>query len=95
LDDIATQDAIHLKARDSRAWVKGIGLQGEIINTRGHSDDSISIVLDAGLAFTGDLQPASMQEGDTTRLAQQSWELLRKLGVQTIHPGHGPVRPIP
>lgn len=30
---------------------------GEILWTPGHSDDSVSLVLDSGIAFTGDLQP--------------------------------------
>ena len=50
-------DASDLVLRGSnRADLYGVGIQGEIIETPGHSDDSVSLVLDSGLAFIGDLQ---------------------------------------
>lgn len=39
----------------SRALLKGIGIEGELIPTPGHSDDSISLVTDEGHGLTGDL----------------------------------------
>src|SRR5512138_997179 len=41
----------------TRQVLRTIGVLGEIIETPGHSDDSISLLLDSGEAFTGDLPP--------------------------------------
>jgi endoribonuclease LACTB2 len=68
---------------------------GEIVSTPGHSDDSISVVLDEGIAFTGDLWPPAMVEGDRAEATRQSWAKLRELNVRTVNPGHGPAGPMP
>jgi glyoxylase-like metal-dependent hydrolase (beta-lactamase superfamily II) len=92
--DILVHDSIVLTAAQSRAWLKSIGLQGEMVNTPGHSHDSISIVLDEGIAFTGDLLPPALANEGQAELIQQSWNRLRHLNVRTIYPGHGPARPM-
>jgi endoribonuclease LACTB2 len=92
--DIRIQDSIRLTTEASRAWLKDLGLQGEMVSTPGHSDDSISLVLDEGLAFTGDLLPPTLVDAAQAEVAQASWNRLRQLNVRTIYPGHGPARPI-
>ncbi len=92
--EIQVESSIRLAAAQSRAWLAGIGLRGEIVSTPGHSDDSVSIVLDEGAAFTGDLAPASMVDGAQAEVAAQSWNKLRQLNARTIYPGHGPARPM-
>ena len=42
---------------DSRAFLAGIGIAGEIISTPSHSRDSVSLVLDDGDCLVGDLEP--------------------------------------
>ena len=44
---------------DSRAFLKELGIYGEIISTPSHSADSITLILDEGIAITGDLEPQS------------------------------------
>lgn len=78
----------------SRAFLAGIGVAGEILSTPGHSDDSVTLVLDEGAAFTGDLTPPSMVPPDPVDRAYQSWQRLRALGVHTVYPGHGPPQPL-
>ena len=46
-----------ISCADSREFLAGIGIGGEIISTPSHSPDSISLVLDYGDCFVGDLQP--------------------------------------
>lgn len=92
--DIRIEDSLQFVIADSRAWLASIGLSGEIVSTPGHSDDSISLVLDEGIAFTGDL-PLAMVAANDAEAAKQSWAKLRKLNVRTVHPGHGPSRPMP
>jgi hypothetical protein len=40
----------------------------------GHSDDSVTLVLDAGMAFTGDLPPPHMATDETL---QRSWAAIQ------------------
>lgn len=76
-----------LKLEDSREFLASIGLGGEIMHTPGHSDDSISLILDEGFAFTGDLHPAFMDiDDDPTRA---SWDKIYQHKITRIFPGHG------
>jgi glyoxylase-like metal-dependent hydrolase (beta-lactamase superfamily II) len=77
---------------ESRAFLSRSGIQGEIVSTPGHSDDCVTLVLDDGSAFTGDLQPVfeGAEETEAVRLTRESWDRIRLLGAKTIYPGHGP-----
>jgi ribonuclease/clavin/mitogillin len=90
--DITIQDSLVITEAQSRAWLAGIGLSGEIVSTPGHSADSLSVVLDQGCAFTGDLLPLEMFNSDQVETARRSWARLRQLNVRTVFPGHGPTR---
>ena len=79
---------------ESRAFLATFGIAGQLVHTPGHSDDSISLVLDNGAAFTGDLTWESMAGERDALIVAQSWQRLRNLGVTTIYGGHGPVRPL-
>ena len=46
-----------ISCRESRAFLAGIGIAGEIISTPSHSRDSVSLVLDDGDCLVGDLDP--------------------------------------
>ena len=56
---VTPDNNIVLKFAESRQFLASLGLAGEIIATPGHSDDSITLILDDGFAFTGDCLPAS------------------------------------
>ena len=45
-----------IKIEDSRQFLHSIGINGEIIRTSSHSEDSISVILDNGDCFVGDLE---------------------------------------
>jgi endoribonuclease LACTB2 len=92
---ITLHDNLQLRTGESRAFLTRIGIAGEIISTPGHSDDSVSLVLDEGVAFTGDLPPPGFVEERASATVRQSWDALRALHVRIIYPGHGPVRPLP
>lgn len=70
----------------------GIGIPGEIVHTPGHSDHCVTLLLDDGSAFTGDLPPEDYSFDNPTALA--SWEMLRCRGAGMVYPAHGPVRPL-
>jgi len=93
--EIVSQGSHTIELTESRAVLATIGLAGEIVATPGHSDDSVSLVLDQGAAFTGDLTPMFLADDANRAQLEASWERLRSLGVSRIYPGHGPVRPMP
>jgi len=93
--DITMGDNITISFAESRAVLGRIGIAGEILPTPGHSDDSVSLLLDDGSVFTGDLtRPALIGEDDAGATATASWQLLRERGATRVYPGHGPVRPM-
>jgi len=89
---ITLHDVISLSTTASRSFLKQCGINGEIVWTPGHSDDSISLVLDNGIAFTGDLQAPLDSTESAYQMLAQSWHKLHVLGVKQIYPGHGPIR---
>lgn len=84
---ISSNDNLVLKLADSRKFLASIGLRGEILHTPGHSDDSVTLVLDEGFAFTGDLHPSFMNIDDAT--ARVSWDKIYLHRITRIFPGHG------
>ena len=54
---INEKEAILVKCAESRAFLHNMGIEGEILSTSSHSNDSISLVLDDGICFVGDLEP--------------------------------------
>jgi glyoxylase-like metal-dependent hydrolase (beta-lactamase superfamily II) len=88
--EITMHDNVVIRTADSRALLSGIGIDGEIVHTPGHSEDSVSLVLDIGCAFTGDLTLEAMVAAEDPAVVARSWQLLRDLGVTTIYAGHGP-----
>jgi len=90
--EITGDDNLVLPINQSRSFLSGLGISGEIIHTPGHSDDSVSLVLDHGVAFTGDLTVESMIATEDAAVVAGSWQRLRERGVTTIYGGHGPVR---
>lgn len=88
--DITLNGNTLLTEAESRAFLADIGLHGEIISTPGHSPDSVTLVLDTGIAFTGDLTNPMLLPDDPEDLARKSWEKIRARGVTTIYPAHGP-----
>jgi glyoxylase-like metal-dependent hydrolase (beta-lactamase superfamily II) len=73
----------------NRADLNRIGVRGEIIETPGHSDDSVSLVLDSGMAFIGDLHPPDLVQDEAREITCQSWKKLLRLNVKTLYPAHG------
>jgi endoribonuclease LACTB2 len=87
--EITTHDNVVITCAASRSFLANLGIAGEIVHTPGHSDDSVSLVLDIGCAFTGDLTMQSMVAEEDPQVVAQSWQLLRDRRVTTIYGGHG------
>ena len=73
---------------ESREVLKELGLNGEIYHTPGHSDDSISLWLDEGALFVGDLNPLYELELHKGTQTGESWEKLLALRPKTVYYGH-------
>lgn len=86
--EIRQNDNLILKLKESRQFLAGIGLNGEILPTPGHSDDSVTLILDEGFAFTGDLQPRFMIP-EEDQISHQSWDRIYQHRITRVFPGHG------
>ena len=76
----------------SRRLLGEIGITGEILHTPGHTEHCVSLLLDDGSVFTGDLPPEAYAFDNPVALA--SWRLLRERGATRVYPAHGPARPM-
>jgi len=92
--DISLDGNVTISFDESRERLKQIGLAGEILPTPGHSDDSVSLLLDDGSVFTGDLTPLIYADGDYAAAVKASWRLLREHGAKLVYPGHGSIYPM-
>ena len=90
--DITLHDNRVLSLAESRAVLSTLGFAGEILHTPGHSPDSISLLLDDGSVFTGDLTHPMLATEEDTATVNASWQLLRDHGATTVYAGHGPIR---
>jgi ribonuclease/clavin/mitogillin len=86
--EVTQNNNIILKFEESRIFLAGLGIMGEIISTPGHSDDSATLILDEGFAFTGDLHPRFMVS-EEDRTTQESWDKIYQHNITRIFPGHG------
>jgi hydroxyacylglutathione hydrolase len=78
------------------------GIPGRVVYTPGHTAGSVSVVLDTGEAFVGDLamnrlpltiRPSLPVYAEDVAEVRRSWAKLRALCVRTVYPAHG--RPFP
>jgi glyoxylase-like metal-dependent hydrolase (beta-lactamase superfamily II) len=76
----------------------GIGLPGTIYPTPGHTEDSISLVMDDGTCFCGDAAANFFRFAGTRKCViyirdlddyYRSWDMLLNIGATVIHPSHG------
>jgi endoribonuclease LACTB2 len=66
------------------------GIPGEVVATRGHSPDSLSLLTDSGEALIGDLPPPD-QIMEDDRASNESWALIREKGIKRIFPSHAEI----
>jgi glyoxylase-like metal-dependent hydrolase (beta-lactamase superfamily II) len=87
---------------DEGLSLRGYGVPGRIIHTPGHTEGSVSVLLDSGEAFVGDLAmnglplrlgPGLPVLGYDIERVKESWRTLLKEGAETVYPSHG--KPFP
>lgn len=78
-----------ISCKESRNLFRKIGIDGEIIYTPGHSDDSISIVLDEGIAIVGDLDPVdNIPAYNENSVLRDSWDKILSHNLKVVYYGH-------
>jgi glyoxylase-like metal-dependent hydrolase (beta-lactamase superfamily II) len=83
---------------DDSTVLPGIGIDGEILSTPGHTLDSISVLLSDGRAFCGDAAMSILAVAGIghnpiysadRRAVRESWAKLANSGAKRIFPTHG------
>ena len=57
VESIQKEEATVITCEGSRVFLRTLGIDGEIISTTSHSEDSVTLILDDGTCFVGDLEP--------------------------------------
>ncbi len=73
---------------DKKIFFNIIGIPGYLIYTPGHSDDSISIVIEGMGVFIGDLPLLGYSELETEKKLEKSWVCIKNTGEQKVFPAH-------
>ena len=85
---IRDEDIRRVAIRESRAFLEELGIDGEVLHTPGHSEDSVSLFLDDGSLFVGDLNPLyelELHQGDQIG---KTWEKLLAGKPKRVYYGH-------
>ena len=78
-----------ISCKESRGFLAGIGIHGEIISTPSHSPDSVSLILDNRDCFVGDLQPkeySGAYEGNDA--PEADWRMILSFRVHRVFYAH-------
>ena len=84
-----------IKCNESREFLHSIGIEGEIFSTPSHSNDSISLILDEGTCFVGDLEPIDYLDAYENNVElKKDWELVMSHNPNIIFYAHANERVI-
>lgn len=82
-------DAVVIPYKESRSFLHNIGIEGEVIPTPSHSNDSISLVLDDGTCFVGDLEPIDYLDAYEGNVElKEDWELVMSYNPKMVFYAH-------
>ena len=88
-DPIDEKDAIVISCKESRIFLKDLGISGEILSTMSHSKDSISLVLDDGICIVGDLEPIEYLGAYEENIKLKAdWEFVMSYNPKLIYYAH-------
>ena len=90
-EPICEEAATIITCEESRAFLQKVGIAGEICATPSHSADGISLFLDEGICFVGDLEPIDYLAGYEENLQLTAdWELVLEHEPKTVYYAHAP-----
>lgn len=81
-------EPVIISCKESRKFLQNLGIDGEILHTPGHSDDSVSLVLDDGVAFVGDLYNLNSAAALNDEKVDNSWKNLLSHNISKVCYGH-------
>ena len=85
--------AVIISANEGRTFLKKFDIDGEIIRSVSHSPDSVSLILDDGNCFVGDLEPCEYIEAYTDNdLLAEDWKQIMARYPKVVHFAHAPKR---
>jgi len=88
-EPITTENATIISSEESRDFLKNIGINGEIAVTTSHSNDSISLILDSGECFVGDLEPIEyLRAYDENEKLKTDWDIIMRYAPRVIYYAH-------
>jgi len=87
--DIVVKSHNVLSENDESAFFEKLGVPGHLLHTPGHSDDSISIVIEGLGVFTGDLPLFNGMSDEADEKVGRSWARIRNTHEKWVFPGHG------
>ena len=80
-----------ITCEESREFFKRIGISGEAIETPSHSPDSISLMLDNGDCFVGDLEPVEYIDAyEDNASLKEDWSRIMSFHPKRIFYAHRP-----
>lgn len=86
---IREEDATVISCEESRVFLAGMGISGEIIHTPSHSPDSVSLVLDDGECFVGDLEPLEyLAAYEENAALKNDWERILSFRPARVYYAH-------
>lgn len=90
---IDDSQATIISCNESRAFLSNLGIFGEIVYTPSHSADSVSLILDNGDCFVGDIEPIEYISAyrDNIEL-ENDWNRILSFRPKKIFYGHAPER---
>ncbi|MDE6726680.1 MAG: MBL fold metallo-hydrolase [Oscillospiraceae bacterium] len=81
--------AVVIRCGESREFLRGMGIDGEIISTPSHSQDSVSLVLDSGVCVVGDLEPIEHIEAYENNVPlKEDWQRIMSFSPKRILYAH-------
>lgn len=88
-EPVTIEKATVISSEESRNFLKSIGINGEIAVTTSHSKDSISLILDSGECFVGDLEPFEYLGGyEQNEELKNDWEIIMGYEPKVIYYAH-------
>ncbi|HSN95078.1 MAG TPA: MBL fold metallo-hydrolase [Anaerolineaceae bacterium] len=87
---ILEQDNLYMPCTQTRSFLAGFGINGEVLYTPGHSDDSVSLIIDGEAVFHGDLPPFAQAEAYQNLKISRSWADIMAKQPAFAYAGHWP-----
>lgn len=80
---------------EDRYDITELGIEAYVIHTPGHTNGSVSLIIDNEYAFVGDSMFGIMKKSilppfaDDPSALKRSWQVLAETGCRIFYPGHG------